>query len=210
MEPCVNERSCYLGPMRKGEATRQTIVEHAIGLCSRNGLGQVSIGQLAEELGMSKSGLFAHFKSKQNLQLSILDYAAEEFLESVVRPAFLAPDGEPRIRQLFTNWVEWTRANGYAGGCPFVQFSFELDDQPGELRDHLIEQQQGWLAILAESARRAVATGHLRPDLDLEQFAHDFHSLMLGYHHAARLIRDPLAFQRVQVSFETFLNNAKE
>ncbi|MCP4572797.1 MAG: TetR/AcrR family transcriptional regulator [bacterium] len=196
--------------MRKGQATKQAILEHAIGLCSRIGLCQVSIGQLADDMDMSKSGLFAHFKSKQNLQIEVLDQAAQEFLDVVVHPAFKAPAGEPRIRQLFTNWVEWTRSNGYAGGCPFVQFSFELDDQPGELREHLIEQQKGWLGILAECARRAVQAGHLRVDLDLEQFAHDFHSLMLGYHHAARLIRDPLAFQRVQISFETFLNNAKE
>lgn len=196
--------------MRKGEATRRTILEHAIGLCSRIGLCQVTIGRLADDLDMSKSGLFSHFKSKRKLQLEVLDHAAEEFLESVVRPAFKAPDGEPRIRQLFNNWVEWTRANGYAGGCPFVQFSFELDDQPGELRAHLIRQQRGWLGILAESARRAVAAGHLREDLDVDQFAHDFHALMLGYHHADRLIRDPKAFQRVQISFENFLRNAKE
>lgn len=196
--------------MRKGEATKQAILEHALGLCSRIGLCQVTIGGLAEELEMSKSGLFAHFKSKQKLQIEVLDHATSEFLDSVVRPAFRAPDGEPRIRQLFTNWVEWTRSNRYPGGCPFVQFSFELDDQPGDLRDHLIRQQKGWLEILAESARRAVAAGHLRSDLDVAQFAHDFHALMLGYHHAARLIRDPRAFQRVQISFETFLSNAKE
>jgi AcrR family transcriptional regulator len=196
--------------MRKGESTRKTILEHAVGLSSRVGLGRLSIGKLADELGMSKSGLFAHFKSKQNLQLHVIERAAEEFLESVVRPAFRAPGGEPRIRQLFSNWVDWTRTNAYAGGCPFVQFSFELDDQPGELRERLLEQQRGWLGILAESARRAVAAGHLRKDLDVDQFAYDFEALMLGYHHSARLVRDPRAEERVKASFETFLKNAKE
>lgn len=196
--------------MSKGEETRKTILEHAVGLSSRIGLGQLSIGKLADELEMSKSGLFAHFKSKQNLQLQVLDRAAGEFLEDVVRPALRAPAGEPRIRQLFVNWVDWTRTNGYAGGCPFVQFSFELDDQPGELRDHLLEQQRGWLGILAEAARRAVAEGHLRKDLDVEQFAYDFEALMLGYHHSARLLRDPRSVERVTISFETLINNAKE
>jgi AcrR family transcriptional regulator len=196
--------------MRKGEITRQAILEHAVGLSSRMGLGRLSIGKLADELGMSKSGLFAHFKSKQNLQVQVLERAAEEFLESVVRPAFRVPDGEPRIRQLFENWVEWTRTNAYAGGCPFVQFSFELDDQPGELRERLLEQQRGWLGILAESARRAVAAGHLRKDLDVDQFAYEFEALMLGYHHSARLLRDPRAEQRIKISFESLLKTAKE
>jgi AcrR family transcriptional regulator len=196
--------------MNKGANTRDLILEHALGLSSRIGLGALSIGRLAEELGMSKSGLYAHFNSKQELQLQLLDRGAAEFLDAVVRPAFGAPDGEPRVRQLFENWVEWTRTNPYAGGCPFVQFSFELDDQPGELRDHLLRQQRGWLEILAESGRRAVAAGHFRSDLDTTQFAFEFEGLMLGYHHAARLLRDPQAELRLRRSFETFLHNAKE
>jgi len=196
--------------MNKGAETRQTILEHALGLSSRIGLQALSIGRLAEELGMSKSGLFAHFKSKQELQLQLLERGAEEFLDAVVRSSFHAPNGEPRVRQLFENWLEWTRTNPYAGGCPFVQFSFELDDQPGELREHLLQQQRGWLEILAESGRRAVAEGHFRSDLDPAQFAYEFEGLMLGYHHAARLLRDPQAELRVRRSFDSFLQSAKE
>lgn len=196
--------------MGKGEDTRQAILEHALGLSSRIGLQALSIGHLAEELEMSKSGLFAHFKSKLELQLQILDHGAEEFLAAVVRPAFRAPRGEPRVRQLFENWLQWTRTNPYAGGCPFVQFSFELDDQPGELRDHLLRQQEGWMGILAETARLGMLEGSFRKDLDVHQFAHDFEGLMLGYHHAARLLRDPQAELRVRRSFENFLQNAKE
>ena len=111
---------------------------------------------------------------------------------------------------MFANWIDWIRTNHYAGGCPFAQFSFELDDQPGELRDHLLAQQRGWMGILAESARRAVAAGHLRKDLDVEQFAYEFEALMLGYHHSARLLRDPRSVERVKISFESLLDNAKE
>jgi AcrR family transcriptional regulator len=196
--------------MGKGDETRKTILEHAVGLSSRVGLGRLSIGKLADEMKMSKSGLFAHFKSKQNLQLQVLERAAEEFLDDVVRPALQAPSGEPRIRKIFTNWVDWIRTNRYSGGCPFVQFSFELDDQPGELRDHLLEQQREWMRFLAESARRAVAAGHLRQDLDVEQFAYEFEALMLGYHHSARLLRDPHSVKRVKVSFESLLEKVKE
>jgi len=196
--------------MGKGDETRKTILGHAVGLASRIGLGRLSIGRLADEMEMSKSGLFAHFKSKQNLQLQVLERAAEEFLDEVVRPAFRAPAGEPRIRKLFANWVDWIRTNPNAGGCPFVQFSFELDDQPGDLGDHLLAQQRGWMEILAESARRAVAAGHLRDDLDVEQFAHEFEAVMLGYHHSARLLRDPRSLERVTKSFETLIEKAKE
>jgi AcrR family transcriptional regulator len=196
--------------MRKGDATRQAILEQALTLGSRIGLNSLSIGRLADELGMSKSGLFGHFKSKEALQLQVLELAAGEFLDDVVRLAFREPKGEPRIRKLFENWLVWTRTNRYAGGCPFVQFSFELDDQPGHLRDQLLRQQRGWIGILAESARRAVAERHFRQDLDLEQFAHELQALMLGYHHASRLMRDENAEARVRRSFETLIANAKE
>ena len=196
--------------MRKGDVTRQAILEQALTLASRIGLNALSIGRLAEELGMSKSGLFGHFKSKEALELQVLELAAGEFLDDVVRPAFKEPRGEPRIRKLFDNWVGWTRTNRYAGGCPFVQFSFELDDQPGMLREQLLVQQRGWMEILAESARRAIDEGHFRSDLDVEQFAHEFQALMLGYHHAARLMRDEKAEARVLRSFETLIDNAKE
>jgi AcrR family transcriptional regulator len=196
--------------MRKGDVTRQAILEQALTLASRIGLRALSIGRLAEELGMSKSGLFGHFKSKEALELQVLELAAGEFLDDVVRPAFKEPRGEPRIRKLFENWVGWTRTNRYAGGCPFVQFSFELDDQPGSLREQLLIQQRGWMEILADSARRAIDEGHFRSDLDVEQFAHEFQALMLGYHHAARLMRDDKAEARVLRSFDTLIDNAKE
>ena len=196
--------------MSKGDETRDAVLRHALALSSRIGLQGLSIGRLAEELEMSKSGLFGHFKSKEALLAQVLELAAREFLDDVVRPAFREPAGEPRIRKLFENWVEWTRSNRYAGGCPFMQFSFELDDQPGPLRDDLTRQQRGWIEILAESARRAIAEGHFRSDLDTQQFAYDLQSLMLGYHHAARLMQDENAEKHGSRSFESLLAHSKE
>ena len=196
--------------MSKGDETREAVLRHALALSSRIGLQGLSIGRLADELEMSKSGLFGHFKSKEALLAQVLELAGREFLDDVVRPAFREPAGEPRIRKLFENWVEWTRSNRYAGGCPFMQFSFELDDQPGPLRDDLIRQQRGWKEILAESARRAIAEGHFRSDLDVNQFAYEFQSLMLGYHHSARLMRDENAEALVFDSFESLLAKSKE
>ena len=196
--------------MGKGDETRATVLRHALALSSRIGLQGLSIGRLADELEMSKSGLFGHFKSKEELLSQVLELAAQEFLDDVVRPAFREPAGEPRIRKLFENWVEWTRSNRYAGGCPFVQFSFDLDDQPGPLRDDLLRQQRGWKEILSASARRALAEGHFRSDLDVEQFAHELQALMLGYHHASRLMHDEKAETHVLHSFETLIRNSKE
>lgn len=196
--------------MGKGDETREAVLRHALALSSRIGLQGLSIGRLADELHMSKSGLFGHFKSKEALLSQVLELAGREFLDDVVRPAFREPAGEPRIRKLFENWVDWTRSNRYAGGCPFMQFSFELDDQPGPLRDDLTRQQRGWNEILAESARRAVAEGHFRSDLDVKQFAYDLQSLMLGYHHSARMMRDENAETHVFRSFENLLNKSKE
>lgn len=196
--------------MGKGEQTRQAILKHALRMCSSEGLNGISLGRLAKELKMSKSGLFAHFKSKEVLQLQVLEYAADEFLDAVVRPAFTAPEGEPRMRKLFEYWIEWTRNTCYAGGCPFVQFSFELDDQPGPLLEDLQRQQRGWIQLLAEAARRAIKKGHFRNDLDPEQFAYDLNAIVLGYHYASRLIRDESAESRVKKSFEDLIEKAKE
>jgi len=196
--------------MSKGDDTRHAVLRHALDLSSRIGLEGLSIGRLADEMKMSKSGLFGHFKSKEVLQLQTLELCAGEFLDDVVRPAFREDEGEPRVRKLFENWVEWTRDNRYSGGCPFVQFSFELDDRPGPLLDELQRQQHGWIGILAEAARRAVSCGHFKADVDPDQFAHEFQALMLGYLHASRLMRDKNAESRVQQSFETLIRNAKE
>lgn len=196
--------------MSKGEDTRLAVLRRALDLSSRIGLEGLTIGRLADEMKMSKSGLFGHFKSKEALQLQTLQLAAREFLDDVVRPAFREAEGEPRVRKLFENWVRWTRDNRYSGGCPFVQFSFELDDRPGPLRDEHQRQQHGWVEILAEAARRARDCGHFKSDLDPEQFAHDFQALMLGYLHASRLLQDNNADERVHRSFETLIGNAKE
>src|SRR3954470_4749744 len=121
--------------MRKGEATRQAILDHAAAQASRIGLRGLSIGQLAEELALSKSGLFAHFQSKEALQVQVLEHAAANFVDRVVRPALAAPRGIPRLRALFEGWLAW--GDSQASGCIFVAAAAELDDQPGPARDRL-------------------------------------------------------------------------
>jgi AcrR family transcriptional regulator len=190
--------------MRKGEETRQAILMQAAKLANQIGLESLSIGRLADEVGMSKSGLFAHFGAKEKLQKEVLEFLVEFYLEEVVRPAFRAPRGEPRIRLLLESWLRWTNRH-FDGGCPFVQMSAEYDDRPGPIREYLSATQREWMAGTAKSVRLAVTEGHFRPDLDPEQFAFEFFALLLGYHHGARLIRDPDAEKRVRAAFEDLI-----
>lgn len=195
--------------MGKGETTRHAILEHAAALASQVGLGGLTIGRLADELELSKSGLFAHFRSKEALQVQVLEHAAERFVELVIKPALKAPRGEPRLRAFFQLWRQWPRANPMPGGCFFVAAAIELDDQPGPARDLLVKQQRDWLDLIATTVRGAVAEGHFREDVDPDQFAHDLYAVMLGYHHAWRLLRDPRAGARAERAFENLVAAAR-
>jgi AcrR family transcriptional regulator len=194
--------------MGKGAETHETILQEAVALASVAGLEGVTIGTLATHTGLSKSGLFAHFGSKENLQVETLRAATERFVASVVSPALRKPAGIRRVRALFDNWVKWSGSQG-RGGCLFVASAVELDDQEGPARDFLVEKQREWFDVIARTAQRAVDAGDFRPDLDCEQFAHDLYSHFLGYHHARRLMRDPKAEPRARAAFEQLLRNAQ-
>ena len=195
--------------MGKGEVTRQRIVEHAANLASRTGLEGLSIGGLAEDLGISKSGLFAHFRSKDALAVQVLEHAAARFVEVVVKPALAAPRGEPRLRAVFDRWPEWPEKSGMEGGCFFVAAAAELDDRPGPARDLLVRQQRDWLEIVAGVVRSGIAEGQFRKDLDPDQIAYELYGLLLAFHHARRLLRDPKAETRARRSFEDLLARAR-
>lgn len=191
--------------MQKGEATRERIVEEAVKLASRDGLDGVSLGALAAELDMSKSGLYAHFGSKDELQLQILQAAVARFRAVVVKPALTARRGLPRLRALFEGWLEWANDASMPGGCLLVAASVELDDKPGPLRDYLVKSQRDWLATLSRAAELAVQEKQLRKDVDPDQIAFELWALALGYHHVRRLLRDPRAGARVHEAFEKVL-----
>jgi AcrR family transcriptional regulator len=195
--------------MGKGELTRQSIVGRATELASQVGLQGITIGALAEDLGLSKSGLFAHFASKEALQAQVLEHAAARFTELVVRPALKAARGEARLRALFERWQTWPDLSGLPGGCLFIQATAELDDRPGPVRDLLVGQQQALLELIARLARGGVEAGQFRRDLDVDQLAHELNGLVLGWHHASRLLRDPRAGHRADVAFEALLARAR-
>jgi AcrR family transcriptional regulator len=189
----------------KGETTRSAILDHAVKLASQVGLSGITIGRLAQDLRLSKSGVFAHFQSKEALQVQVLETAAQRFVSEVVRPALAEPRGEPRLRSLFERWLNWAKSQQTPGGCLFVAASVELDDRPGPVRDRLVELQREWLALLGNVMRAGIAEKEFRPDTDLEQFAHDLYAVMLGYHHASRLLNDPRAEARAHAAFDSLL-----
>ena len=195
--------------MAKGDNTRTAILDRGVRLATQVGLEGLTIGRLATELHLSKSGLFAHFRSKEALQIQVLDAAAERFVDEVVKPAVREPRGEPRVRALFDRWLGWARSNSGPGGCLFVAAAAELDDRPGPVRDRLVALQKGWLEMIAIVFRTGVTEGVFRTDLDPEEFAHDLYAVMLGFHHAKRLLKDPRAEARAQAAFGRLLAVAR-
>jgi AcrR family transcriptional regulator len=195
--------------MGKGAETKDRILEQAVRIASRDGLEGLTIGSLSSEMGLSKSGLFAHFGSKEELQCQVLETAARRFQEEVIRPAIAAPRGEPRIRALFDRWLAWANRSDMPGGCVLIAAAVELDDRPGPQRDHLVQAHRGRVAALAKAASLAIEAGHFRRDLDPEQFAFDFYAITLGYHDHNRLLRDPKAEERARTAFESLLASCR-
>jgi AcrR family transcriptional regulator len=191
--------------MSKGAQTREAILACAVEQASIVGLEGLSIGGLASETGLSKSGLFAHFGSKEALQVEVLKAAAERFADAVMRPARRETSGLARLRALFENWLDWTEAEGLSGGCLFLAAAIELDDREGPARDYLVTVQKNWLRTLAKAAERAAREGDLAEGIDGERLAFDIDGIYLSYHQAKRLLRDPRAKRRALQAFETLI-----
>lgn len=166
--------------MTKGIETKTAILDVALDKATELGLEGVSIGILAKATNMSKSGLFAHFQSKENLQVEILKHGARIFTECVVIPALRTAAGIPRIRALMKNWIGW--ASRHTGGCVFVAASNEFSDREGIVRTYLLHQQEAWIMTLRKVARSAIKTKEFREDVDCDQFVFELYSLLLGFH----------------------------
>lgn len=192
--------------MGKGAETRLAVLDQAVDVARRVGLSGLTIGTLAEQAQLSKSGLFGHFRSKEQLQLQVLERARARFEEAVARPALKTPRGEPRLRELFSRWLAWDAA---PGGCPFVAASTEFDDRPGSVRDRLVQDHRDLLELISTVFSTGITEGHFRADGDADQVAQDFYGILLAQHHLARLLDDPLARDRAWRSFDALLDRAR-
>lgn len=195
--------------MSKGEETRRRIVERGLALASSLGLEALTLGTLADDLKLSKSGLFAHFESKEAIQRAVLQEATERFVQLVIAPALSKPRGEPRVRALFENQLAWIRGGHQRGGCIFMSSAVEYDDRPGAIQDQLLQSQRDWLDVLARAAHIAVQERQFHEGLDPEQFAHEAQSIALGFNYAYKLLRDPKALERSHAAFEALIARAK-
>jgi AcrR family transcriptional regulator len=187
---------------RKGEQTRTAILDEALKIASRLGLEGLTIGSLAEATGMSKSGLFAHFGSREDLQLAVLEHFAQLYGERVFVPVLKIDRGLPRLRALFERWLDWTLASGLPGGCIMISAANEYDDRPGPIRDAVIANQHRGNAITEKAVRLAVQEGHLRADTDPAQIGFEMLGIMLASHNHRRLLGDKEARKRALLAFE--------
>lgn len=195
---------------RDARRTKTLILETALKIASLAGIEGLTIGELAKAVGMSKSGLFAHFRGKDNLQMSVLQEATGRFIEAVMKPAFREPRGVARIQALFDNWIEHLNGSDeLPGGSVLIAASIELDDRPGVLRDFVQQAQRDLIGNLEKAARMAVEEGQFRKDLDVELFAWSMYSFVLGYHHFKRMLEDPKAERHVRRSFKGLLEVSK-
>lgn len=189
----------------KRAATRELILDHAYDMARRDGLEGLSIGALALDVGMSKSGLFAHFGSREELQLAVLELGQLRFLQRVKWPALTLPRGLARVRAIVTNWVEWGRQ--YQSGCVLLTAASEYDGREGALRDVVIKQQSGWRNEMCRAVDHAVENGELREDTDASQLAFEVYALMLGLHHDAGLFGFDEARRHTLAAFERLITS---
>lgn len=193
--------------MGKGEETRQAILDEALAAASRIGIGALSIGALASRTGMSKSGLFAHFGSKEEMQLAVIRESEARFVDVVLRPALKEKRGLPRLRAIFRNWLGWTQTLDLPGGCLLIAAVNEFDDQPGPVRDAVAAGQAAWRGSLARAVQLAVETGELRADLDAEQFVFELVGIALVAQQNRRLFRDKHTDTRALAAFERLVRD---
>jgi AcrR family transcriptional regulator len=190
----------------KGERTRAAILDQATAIASRLGLEGLTIGSLAEATGLSKSGLFAHFGSREELQLAVLEDAAQRFATVVAQPAFRVERGLPRLRAMFEYWLEWSVTAGLSGGCPLLAAAFEYDDRPGRVRDTVVSLQRQGVGTMEKAVRIAIEAGHLRADTDVKQAVFDLYGLLLSFYLHGRLLNDREAHRRAMASFDQFIS----
>ncbi len=190
---------------QKGQQTRAAILDAALGLASHMGLEGLSIGAVAEVAQMSKSGVFAHFGSREELQISVVREYHAKFEQEVFFPALKAPRGLPRVRMMFERWIQRVAVEIDAG-CIYISGAVEFDDRPGAVRDALAAMVRSWHSALERAIRIAVEEGHLQADTDVTQMLFELHGLILALHHDARFLRLPRSMEHVRRGFENVLS----
>jgi AcrR family transcriptional regulator len=194
--------------MGNAVSTRERILDQGLALMSQSGLEGVTLGVLADQVGMSKSGLFAHFRSKEEVQIRLLEHTAEVGVAHIIAPSMKEPEGLPRLKALVRNWLGWAARAGLPGGCPVAAGMFEFDDVEGPVRNKILEMEAEWRGLLTKTVTESIALGHLRSDLDVAQFVWELCGIYLSHHAAQRFLKSPDADRRARTAFEALLKRA--
>jgi AcrR family transcriptional regulator len=195
--------------MRKGELTRAAILDVALELASRNGLEGLTIGLLADKMNMSKSGVFAHFGSREDLQMEVLKLYHHRFEQEVFFPSVKEPRGLPRLEAMFARWVKRVSVE-IASGCIYISGAVEYDDRPGPIREELVSMVRAWQGALLRAVQQAADNGDLKPDTDAEQLVYEMYGMILALHHDARFLRTPGALERARRGFERLIETYRK
>jgi AcrR family transcriptional regulator len=194
-------------PATKGEETRAAILTAAVEQASAGGFESLTIGTLAERTGMSKSGLFAHFGSKLDLQIATLDEASRLFTEGVMMPAMKAPRGLKRLRAIFDGWINWPQRASLPGGCPIDAATREYHHQPGPMRDAVVERQRVLGREIGKAVLMAVETGELKAGTDPGQFTFEMFGIILGCYRTELLLGIDESNRRARAAFERLVEH---
>lgn len=192
--------------MRKGEQTRAAILDVALELASRNGLEGLTIGLLADRMNMSKSGVFAHFGSREDLQMEVLKLYHHRFEQEVFFPSVKEPRGLPRLESMFARWVKRVSVE-IASGCIYISGAVEYDDRPGPIREALVAMVRAWQGALLRAVQQSVDAGALQAGTDPQQLVYEMYGLILALHHDARFLRVPGALERANRGFARLIEN---
>jgi len=186
--------------------TRAAILDVALELASRDGLEGLTIGVLADRMNMSKSGVFAHFGSREDLQMEVIRLYHQRFEQEVFHPSIKEPRGLPRLVAMFERWIKRVSVE-IASGCIYISGAVEYDDRPGPIREQLVSMVQAWQGALIRAAQQAIDSGDLKPDTDAQQLVYEMYGLILALHHDARFLRIPGAVERARRGFERLIEN---
>ena len=192
--------------MRKGELTRAAILDVALDLASRDGLEGLTIGLLADRMNMSKSGVFAHFGSREDLQIEVLKLYHQQFEQEVFHPSLKEPRGLPRLQGMFSRWMKRVTME-LASGCIYISGAAEYDDRPGAIRQELVGMVMTWQDALHRCVQQATEMGHLRDGTDPQQMVFEMYGLILALHHDARFIKRAGSVDRAYAGFERLLQS---
>ena len=194
--------------MRKGELTRAAILDVALDLASRDGLEGLTIGLLADKMNMSKSGVFAHFGSREDLQLEVLKLYHHRFEQEVFFPSVKEPRGIARLRAMYARWVKRVSVE-VASGCIYISGAVEYDDRPGPIHEELMAMVGAWQAALLRCVQQCIEIGDLKAGSDAQQMVYEMYGLILALHHDARFLRIPGSLERAGTGFERLIVSYK-